>query len=67
MAVSNCKVSNLNQFSKKITGRFLDKFAVKLLLKILPHLAYVATLPCKTLVLENKRLTINYKVVPSVL
>jgi len=32
------------------TGRFLGKFAVKRVLKILPHLAYVATLPCETLV-----------------
>jgi len=31
--------------------------------KIIPLLAYVATLPCETLVLENKQLTINYKVV----
>jgi len=27
----------------------LDKFAVKWILKIPPHLAYVATLPCETL------------------
>jgi len=26
------------------------------------NLAYVATLPCETLMSENKRLTINYKV-----
>jgi len=32
------------------TGRFLGKFAVKWLLKIAPHLAYVATLPCETLI-----------------
>jgi len=31
------------------TRRFLAKFAVKCLLKIPPHLAYVATLPCETL------------------
>ena len=32
------------------TGRFLDKFVVKWILKIPPHLAYVATqLPCETL------------------
>jgi len=30
------------------TGRFLGKFAVKCILKIPPHLAYVATLPCET-------------------
>jgi len=34
---------------KKITGRFLSKFAVKWIFKIPPHLAYVATLPCETL------------------
>jgi len=45
------------------TGRFPGKFAVNVLLKIQPHLAYVATLPCETLMSENKRLTINYKVV----
>jgi len=28
------------------TGRFLSEFAVKLLIRIPPHLAYVATLPC---------------------
>jgi len=28
---------------------FLGKFAVKWILKIPPHLAYVATLPCETL------------------
>jgi len=31
------------------TVRFLSKFAVKWILNILPHLAYVATLPCETL------------------
>jgi len=31
------------------TGRFLGKFAVKCILKIPPHLAYVATLLCETL------------------
>ena len=41
-------LSNLNRF-KKITGRFLGKFVVKWILKIPPHLAYVATLPCETL------------------
>jgi len=55
-------LSNLNKF-KKITERFLGKFAVKALLKIPPYLAYVATLPCETLTSENKRLTTNYKAV----
>jgi len=36
-----------------LTGRFLGKFAVKSLLKILPHLAYAATLPCETLMSDN--------------
>ena len=34
---------------KKITGRFIGKFLVKWILKIPPHLTYVATLPCETL------------------
>jgi len=32
-----------------LTGRFLSKFAVKWILSIPPYLAYVATLPCETL------------------
>jgi len=40
---------NLNLYLKKnFTERFLGKFVVKWLLKIPPHLAYVATLPCDT-------------------
>ena len=47
-----------------ITVRVLGKFAVKSSLKIPPHLAYVATLSCKTILCQqNKPLTINYKVV----
>jgi len=34
---------------KNITERCLGKFAVKCVLKIPPHLAHVATLPCETL------------------
>jgi len=41
-------LSNLNRF-KKNTVRFLGKLVVKWLLKISPHLAYVATLPRETL------------------
>jgi len=42
-------LSNLNRFKKVFfTGRFLGKFAVKCILKIPSHLAYVATLPCET-------------------
>jgi len=55
-------LSNLNRL-KKITGRFLGKFAVKWILKIPPHLAYVATLPCKTLMPAKQ--TINDKLHPS--
>jgi len=47
----------------KITGRFLGKFVDKWILKIPLHLAYVATLPCETLVSANKSLRINYKIV----
>ena len=42
-------LSNLNRCFKKFTKRFLGKFDVKWILKIPPHLAYVATLPCETL------------------
>jgi len=34
---------------------------VNLQIIIPPHLGYVATLHCETLIPENKRLTINYK------
>jgi len=40
-------LSNLNRFVKFFS--LLGKFAVKCLVKIPPHLAYVATLPCETL------------------
>jgi len=42
-------LSSLNRFKKKFNARFLSKFAVKWILKIPPHLAYVATLPCEAL------------------
>jgi len=42
-------LSNLNRLQNFCIGRFLGKFAVKWTLKISPHLAYVATLPCETL------------------
>jgi len=49
---------------KKITGRFLRKFAVKWILKIPPHLAYVAIhYVVKHWCQQNKPLTTNYKVV----
>ena len=46
------------------TGRFLGKLSVKWVLKIPPHLAYVATLPCETL-LSAKQAT-DYKLQGSV-
>ena len=57
-------LSNLNRFTKIFTERFLDKFAVKWILKIPPHLAYVVTLPCKTLM--SAKQAINYKLQGSV-
>jgi len=48
-------LSNLNRL-KKFTGRFLGKFAVKWILKIPSHLAYVATLPCETLLSAKQAL-----------
>jgi len=33
---------------KCFSGRYLDEFAIKFLLTILPHLACVATLTCET-------------------
>ena len=41
-------LSNLNRL-KKIAGSFLGEFSVKWILKVPPHLAYVATLSCETL------------------
>jgi len=34
---------------KNFTGRFHGKFVIKRILKIPPHIAYVATLLCETL------------------
>jgi len=42
-------LSNLNRFFLKITGIFRGKFVVEWILIIPLHLAYVATLPCETL------------------
>jgi len=44
-------LSNINRFKNFFTGKFLDKFAVQRILKtpLFLVLAYVATLPCKTL------------------
>ena len=41
----------------------LKDFTVKRILKIPPHLACVATLPCETLMSAKKPLTTSYKVV----
>jgi len=49
---------------KKFIGRFLSKFAVEWILKIPPHLAYVATLPCETLM--SAKQAINDKLQGSV-
>jgi len=37
-------------WAKNFTGRFLSKFAVKWILKIQPHIAYIATLTSETIV-----------------
>jgi len=42
-------LSNLNRFKNIFTERFHSKFVVKWILKIPPHLACVASLPCETL------------------
>ena len=49
-------LSNLNRFTKFFTERFLGKFAVKCVVKIPPHLACVATLPCETLMSAKQAL-----------
>ena len=56
-------LSNLTDL-KKITGRFLGKFVIKWILKIPPHLAYAARLPCETLM--SAKLAINDKLQGSV-
>jgi len=57
-------LSNINRFKKLFNGRFLSEFAVKWILKISPHLAYVATLICETLM--SAKQTINDKLQGSV-
>jgi len=54
-------LSNVKRFTKDFTGRFLAKFAVKWLLKILPLPTYVAALSCENINVGKKRLTIYYK------
>jgi len=55
--------SNLNRL-KKFTGKFFGKFVVNWTLKLSPHLAQVATLPCKTLM--SAKQAINNKLQGSV-
>ena len=58
-------LSNLNRFKNFFfTGRFLGKCVVKWILKIPPRLAYVATLPCETLM--SAKQAINEKLQGSV-
>jgi len=42
-------LSIVNRFKIFFTGRFPRKFVVKWISKFLPHLAFVAILPCETL------------------
>jgi len=60
----NIILSILNRFKNFLTERFLGKFAVKWVSKILPHLLYVATLPCETLL--SAKQAINDKLQGSV-
>jgi len=57
-------LSNLNRFTIFFTGRFLSKYAVKWISNIPPHLAYVATLPCETIM--STKQAINDKLQGSV-
>ena len=57
-------LSTLNRFKNFFTGRFLGKFAVKWVSKFPLHLAYVATLPCETLM--SAKQAINDKLQGSV-
>ena len=56
-------LSNLNRLTF-FTERFLGKFVVKWIFKIQAHLAYVATLPCETLM--SAKQAINDKLQGSV-
>jgi len=53
-------LSNLSRF-KKNHKIFLGKFAVKWIIKIPPHLTYVATLPCETLMSAKQALNDKLK------
>jgi len=52
-------LSNLNRFNFFFAERFLGKFAAKWILQIPPHLAYVATLPCETLMSAKQAINDN--------
>jgi len=56
-------LSNVNRFKKKITGRFRGKFVVKWIVKIPSLLAYVAALPCETLMSAKQAINENYNLV----
>ena len=56
-------LSNIYLLVNFLTGRFLSKFAVKWIFNIPSHLAYVATLPCETLM---SKLAISDKLQSSV-
>ena len=62
MTIKFCQI--LTDLENFLTGKFLGKFAVKCLLKVQPHLAYVATLPCETLM--SAKQAINDKLQGSV-
>jgi len=47
-------LSDLNRLKFFFNGRLLGKFVVNWISKIPPHLAYVATLPCETLMLAKQ-------------
>ena len=47
--LTTISLSNIYLLMNSLTGRFLSKFAVKWILNIPSHFAYVATLPCETL------------------
>ena len=52
---------NLNRFKFFFTGRFLGKFVVKWILKVPPHFAHVATLPCETLLSAKQAINDNLR------
>jgi len=57
-------LSNFDRFTHFFAGKFLGEFAAKRILNIPQHLAYVATLPCETLM--SAKQAINDKLQGSV-